>query len=521
MWRALVERWRRWEAARAGRADGRRGIPAAGDPHLPFALRGILARAEDALWREARAWAEEDAQLRERAGEVRAELAEAEARRETLRERIRAARQERKAADAHDDRELERLRAARRELDERAAVGAPATDRAEAEGAADRATGGGGPAASPATDPGSGTLVAPPAIAGGSVAAGAGPDAPAVVPGADRAAAAEPEAFAAGATRSGLRAWVYRLAILLIVAGEFPLNAVAFRLFGEPDLMTAVMVLALAVVLVGMAHGAGLFLAREEPTPRERLLLWGAAGLPVAAIVAVALIRAVYLEEVARRHGLGRWLDAVAFAAINATIFGGAVLLSYLRHDPGSRENLRDAWRRRQREAARAERRERRRRERALRAERRRRERERRERERILEQERRERLRREEEERRLLAGRHREARARLEREARELEARKEARRQELARLEGEAEALEARLPALRERLAALADERLRRWRARRAQALRRRGHFQVLVHAYCAANVRAREDRRTPPSLAEPPAIPLPEEFAADAPPEA
>lgn len=526
MWQALVERWRRWEAARAGRADGRRGIPAAEDPHLPFALRGIVARAEDALWRVARAWAEEDAKLRERAGEVRAELAEAEARTETLRERVRAFRQERKAADAHDDRELERLRTARRELDEGAAAGVPTTDRAggaagEAEGAAAHASVVAGPAADLAPDAGPGALIAPAAIAGGSVAAGAGPGPAGVVPGADRAVAAGPEGFAAGTTRSGLRAWVYRLAILLIVAGEFPLNAVAFRLFGEPDLMTAVMVLGLAVVLVGMAHTAGLLLAREEPTPRERLLLWGAAGLPLAAIVAVALIRAAYLEEVARRHGLGRWLDAVAFAAINATIFGGAVLLSYLRHDPGSRENLRDAWRRREREAARAERRGRRRRERALRAERRRQQREWRERERALERERRERVRREEEERRLLAGRHREALARLERETRELEARKEARRQELGRLEREAEALEARLRALRERLAVLAEERLRRWRARRAEALRRRGHFQVLVHAYCAANVRAREDRRTPPSLAEPPAIPLPEEFAADAPPEA
>ncbi|HXF37182.1 MAG TPA: hypothetical protein VNO17_08385, partial [Actinomycetota bacterium] len=55
----------------------------------------------------------------------------------------------------------------------------------------------------------------------------------------------------------------------------------------------------------------------------------------------------------------------------------------------------------------------------------------------------------------------------------------------------------------------LRDERLRRWRAHRALALRRQAHFRSLVLAYCGANVRAREDRRTPPALAEPPPVPL------------
>ena len=471
MWTALVERWQRWEAARAGRKDGRRGIPAADDPHAPFALRAIVARGEDALWRVARAWAEEERALGARAEQLRGELAEAGARRDELRERLAEARRGREADEARDDAELERLAGLRRELDERV-VGAH-------------------PAAGPTPGAGSEPRPALPAISG----AGAEPPAPASPAPARTPAPAE--ASADGTARPGVSAWAYRLALALIVAGEFPLNAVAFRLFGEPDLTTGVMVIGLAVVLVGMAHGAGVLLAREDPTPRERGLLWLTAGLPVAAIVAVALIRAVYLEEVVGRRGLGRWFDAAAFAAINATIFGGAVLLSYLRHDPASRENLRAARRRREREAARAERRERRRRERLLEEDRQRRERERQERERFLEEE----------------------RSRLDREIRGIEERKRARRAAMEALEGRLEELEGRIRVLEQALGALEEDRARRWRARRALALRRRAHFQALVHAYCAANVRTREDRRTPPALAEPPALPLPEAFAADAPP--
>ncbi|HWO69429.1 MAG TPA: hypothetical protein VNP94_01540, partial [Actinomycetota bacterium] len=219
MWEALVERWRRWEAARAGRADGRRGIPASDDPHPPFALRGIVARAEDALWRVARAWAEEDGALRERAEALRAELAQAEARREEARERLAAARRERKEADAADDRELARLAEVRRELDARAAAeaisaeappaGVPAGGPAVEVPSADVR-----PAEGPADAPGPGPEPTPslPRIAGGAEDT------------ATTSAVPTPDAVATA--RAGFPAWAYRLALAMIVAGEFPLNAV-------------------------------------------------------------------------------------------------------------------------------------------------------------------------------------------------------------------------------------------------------------------------------------------------------
>ncbi|HXF73353.1 MAG TPA: hypothetical protein VNO79_12180, partial [Actinomycetota bacterium] len=334
MWEAIVEGWQRWGAARAGRADGRRGIPAEDDPHLPFALRGIIARGEDALWRVARAWAEEDAELRARCDVLEMDIARARAAEEELRERLDRAEEEARAGDATDRKELERLRAERHQVEVRSLAPVPASA-----SLADPAPAAARPVAS--VEEGSAPSAAEPTVSSPERTASS------VAPGADGSTpAADGSAMPTGedpgtadrlpplpeGDRAGIHPWLYRLAILAIIAGEFPLNAVAFRLFGEPDLLTAVMTLGLAVVLVGLAHAAGGLLARERPTSRDRFLLWCAAGLPLAAILAVAAIRGVYLEEVAGAHGLGRWLDAASFAAINATIFGGAVLLSYLRH---------------------------------------------------------------------------------------------------------------------------------------------------------------------------------------------
>src|SRR2546426_92732 len=53
----------------------------------------------------------------------------------------------------------------------------------------------------------------------------------------------------------------YLMFMLAILIGEFPLNAIAFRLFGEAEVLTYVMTLVLAVSLVGSAHGLGIFLS--------------------------------------------------------------------------------------------------------------------------------------------------------------------------------------------------------------------------------------------------------------------
>jgi hypothetical protein len=304
MWTAVRNWWERWRVARAGPLDGRRGIPAPSDPHLPFALREDLARAQDALWRLAREWRRGTWSLGARAGGSRGPGG----------------------------------------LGPRASSGGTG---ASGPRASSGGTGSRGRWPDPVPD-----LRPHPAAAQRPLAGARAPEPPPTAP----------EAASGG---FGIRPEVYWSVILLVVAAELPLNAFVFRLFGEPDLLSMVMTLGLAVALVLTAHGVGI-LARRAHRGVGRYLLVGLVAISVLTIAAVSLTRAPYLK-VRREH----------------------------------------------------------------------------------------------------AGR----------------------------------------------------ERTARWRAARALALRRRAHFEGLLHAYCAANVRAREDRRTPHALERLPEVPLPVEFVGDGPP--
>ena len=130
---------------------------------------------------------------------------------------------------------------------------------------------------------------------------------------------------------------VYRVAIVAILLAEFPLNAVAFRLFGEAEVLTWVMTASLAVTLVLCAHGLGTFLRAPNQTMAERRWIAVLTALPFLTIVGVALIRARYLSEVAEATGLatlGPVLGSLVFLVINLLVYVGASMLSYLAHGP-------------------------------------------------------------------------------------------------------------------------------------------------------------------------------------------
>jgi hypothetical protein len=137
---------------------------------------------------------------------------------------------------------------------------------------------------------------------------------------------------------------VYVVAIIAILVAEFPLNAIAFRLFGEAEVLTWVMTASLAVTLVLCAHGLGTFLRIEHPTMAERRWVVVLVVLPVLAIVAIAVIRARYLSMEAALTGLdvlGPVVGSLAFLVINLLVYTGATMLSYLAHAPhaaGARE---------------------------------------------------------------------------------------------------------------------------------------------------------------------------------------
>jgi hypothetical protein len=132
----------------------------------------------------------------------------------------------------------------------------------------------------------------------------------------------------------------YVAAIVAIVIAEFPLNAIAFRLFGEAEVLTWVMTASLAITLVLCAHGLGSFLRQPNPSMAERRWIYVLIALPVLTIVAIALIRARYLSVSAELTGLdtlGPVVGSAAFLIINLLVYTGATMLSYLAHAPSDR----------------------------------------------------------------------------------------------------------------------------------------------------------------------------------------
>jgi hypothetical protein len=140
-------------------------------------------------------------------------------------------------------------------------------------------------------------------------------------------------------TQSGPRIGraVYLLGILAILIAEFPLNAIAFRLFGEAEVLTWVMTASLAVTLVLCAHGLGTFLRQAHPSMAERRWIVVLIALPIVAIAAIAVIRARYLSYEAELTGfdaLGPMVGSAIFLVINLLVYTGATMLSYLVHAP-------------------------------------------------------------------------------------------------------------------------------------------------------------------------------------------
>jgi hypothetical protein len=130
---------------------------------------------------------------------------------------------------------------------------------------------------------------------------------------------------------------VYLLGIVAILIAEFPLNAIAFRLFGEAEVLTWVMTASLAVTLVLCAHGLGTFLRQAHPSMAERRWIVVLIALPILAIAAIAVIRARYLSyeaELTRFDALGPMIGSAVFLVINLLVYTGATMLSYLAHAP-------------------------------------------------------------------------------------------------------------------------------------------------------------------------------------------
>lgn len=135
-----------------------------------------------------------------------------------------------------------------------------------------------------------------------------------------------------------ISSWFYWPAIMLVFAGEFPLNAVAFNLFGDNRWATYAMTAGLASVLVFCAHSFGVLSRLKTLSDRDFAVTIVVGAMPVAVIFAIGIVREKYLQALGSfGEGLailGSVTGVAIFVTMNLMIYVGAFVLSYLHHDP-------------------------------------------------------------------------------------------------------------------------------------------------------------------------------------------
>ena len=136
----------------------------------------------------------------------------------------------------------------------------------------------------------------------------------------------------------------FHVAIVVFLGlGELPLNALVFRMFGEPEYMTYIMSSTLAVTIPLMANFFGLIVRNTR-----RWLANAIVGflLPVSilgALGAVTYVREIYLKTGGHvANETNNMALGYSIFALNLLIFTAAMVTSFLSHDPDeSLDNLR------------------------------------------------------------------------------------------------------------------------------------------------------------------------------------
>ena len=138
--------------------------------------------------------------------------------------------------------------------------------------------------------------------------------------------------------------WLYLVFAFLIFAGEIPLNALVFEIFGENQIMTWVMAFIIGLSVPLTAHFIGIKIREHEGG-----LSWGnlakaigAFALLTAALYGLSLMRVEYLMANKEELGLTDELvdSSFLFFWLNMAVFSAAIVIAYLSHDtvPGYQE---------------------------------------------------------------------------------------------------------------------------------------------------------------------------------------
>jgi hypothetical protein len=130
--------------------------------------------------------------------------------------------------------------------------------------------------------------------------------------------------------------------ILFLGIGEFPLNMVVFRLFGEPEFLTYVMASTLAITIPLLGLFIGLNLRQSIPRTAGNILIGILTPLAVGgALFGISVLRGVYISSQAGGpqmtidplQGHQNEMQYILFS-LNLLVFFAALVSSFYAHDP-------------------------------------------------------------------------------------------------------------------------------------------------------------------------------------------
>jgi hypothetical protein len=125
--------------------------------------------------------------------------------------------------------------------------------------------------------------------------------------------------------------------ILFLGIGEFPLNTVVFRLFGEPEFLTYVMASTLAITIPLLGLFLGLHLRQSIPRLAGNILIGLITPLAVAAaLFGISVLRGVYITAQAGADPFQADQNQMAYIlfSLNILVFVAALVSSFYAHDP-------------------------------------------------------------------------------------------------------------------------------------------------------------------------------------------
>lgn len=135
---------------------------------------------------------------------------------------------------------------------------------------------------------------------------------------------------------------IFHIALILFLGiGEFPLNTVVFRLFGEAEFLTYVMASTLAITIPLLGLFIGIHLRHSIPKIIGNILVGVLTPVAVgAALFSISILRNAYIfaQGSSGAPSLAAQ-DQLAYSlfALNTLVFFAAMVCSFFAHDPDER----------------------------------------------------------------------------------------------------------------------------------------------------------------------------------------